>query len=316
MAGMAQVMNQSLTPTRLDSKMPFTPSNYPDKRSVVAAYKRMVQMVLESQVERNTLQNALRTFLANNIVEDLMDALKDLLNPPERRILYVNIRPLIPSRLRQEYNSHIPHIPSFEKKVIHLKQQGTRSLGFSIRGGSMFVKLSEVAMQGVWLFSVCVQCGPFIKAAQYGLKAGDELIRVNGLTLLESTHEEVANLIRLKKTITLTVRAVGMIPDMRPGSNAVGWKVVAEEKPKSRSESLLKSTKRVQVTVDQEAGMGAKIYCDGKNGVSIVSVTPNSALQHAGLQAGDVIVEVNGNGLLNVSQSEAVRLLKSPMFWF
>lgn len=86
---MAQVMNQSLTPTRLDSKMPFTPSNYPDKRSVVAAYKRMVklgvccipavacdimcchcgpfakvQMVLESQVERNTLQNALRTFLA------------------------------------------------------------------------------------------------------------------------------------------------------------------------------------------------------------------------------------------------------------
>ncbi|KAL5502748.1 hypothetical protein EMCRGX_G009569 [Ephydatia muelleri] len=152
---------------------------------------------------------------------------------------------------------------------------------------------------------------PSSKAAQYGLKAGDELIRVNGLTLLESTHEEVANLIRLKKTITLTVRAVGMIPDMRPGSNAVGWKVVAEEKPKSRSESLLKSTKRVQVTVDQEAGMGAKIYCDGKNGVSIVSVTPNSALQHAGLQAGDVIVEVNGNGLLNVSQSEAVRLLKS-----
>ena len=44
MAGMAQVMNQSLTPTRLDSKMPFTPSNYPDKRSVVAAYKRMVKL--------------------------------------------------------------------------------------------------------------------------------------------------------------------------------------------------------------------------------------------------------------------------------
>ena len=86
---MAQFMNQSLTPTRLDPKVPFTPSNYPDKKSVVAAYKRMVkvphmqlsyldiqsvffvcvcraqvQMVLETQEERNSLQNALRSFLA------------------------------------------------------------------------------------------------------------------------------------------------------------------------------------------------------------------------------------------------------------
>ena len=39
---MAIVMNQSLTPTKLDSTNPATPSNYPDKRSYVAAYKRMV----------------------------------------------------------------------------------------------------------------------------------------------------------------------------------------------------------------------------------------------------------------------------------
>lgn len=40
---MAIAMNQSLSPTKLDSTQPPSPSNYPDKRSYVAAYKRMVK---------------------------------------------------------------------------------------------------------------------------------------------------------------------------------------------------------------------------------------------------------------------------------
>lgn len=39
---MAIALNQSLTPTKLSSETPLSPSNYPDKRSMVAAYKRMV----------------------------------------------------------------------------------------------------------------------------------------------------------------------------------------------------------------------------------------------------------------------------------
>ncbi len=39
---MALALNQSLTPTKLSSDAPLSPSNYPDKRSMVAAYKRMV----------------------------------------------------------------------------------------------------------------------------------------------------------------------------------------------------------------------------------------------------------------------------------
>lgn len=66
---------------------------------------------------------------------------------------------------------------------------------------------------------------------------GDELVRVNGLTLSQATHEEVVNLIKLKKTLLLTCKSksksssllnnreihnnncvstgVGMIPDQR-----------------------------------------------------------------------------------------------------
>ena len=40
------------------------------------------------------------------------------------------------------------------------------------------------------------------------MQVGDEIVRINGLILSESTHEEVVNLIRLKKTLTLTLRAV------------------------------------------------------------------------------------------------------------
>ena len=49
---------------------------------------------------------------------------------------------------------------------------------------------------------------PSSRAAQSGLKVGDELLRINGLILSESTHEEVVNILRLKKTLTLTLKGV------------------------------------------------------------------------------------------------------------
>jgi len=41
---------------------------------------------------------------------------------------------------------------------------------------------------------------------------GDELVRVNGLTLVEATHEEVVNLIKLRKTLTLTLKGEELLP--------------------------------------------------------------------------------------------------------
>ena len=41
-------------------------------------------------------------------------------------------------------------------------------------------------------------------------QAGDELVRINGLTLANATHEEVVSLIKLKRTLTLTLK--GLLP--------------------------------------------------------------------------------------------------------
>ena len=38
-------------------------------------------------------------------------------------------------------------------------------------------------------------------------KPGDEIVRVNGLTLCQATNEEVVNLIKLKKTLLLTCKS-------------------------------------------------------------------------------------------------------------
>ena len=45
-AGIPMIMNESLSPTRANPRNPISPSNYPDKKSVVAAYKRMVSTTL------------------------------------------------------------------------------------------------------------------------------------------------------------------------------------------------------------------------------------------------------------------------------
>ena len=42
---MSVAMNQSLSPTKLETVQQMSPSHYPDKRSYVAAYKRMVSFV-------------------------------------------------------------------------------------------------------------------------------------------------------------------------------------------------------------------------------------------------------------------------------
>ena len=58
-----------------------------------------------------------------------------------------------------------PYFTSFEKKVVHLKQQGNRSLGFTIRGGEHIVQfefdLMHECHEWVWT-NVCVHNWLFV----------------------------------------------------------------------------------------------------------------------------------------------------------
>ncbi|CAI8031578.1 Harmonin [Geodia barretti] len=307
---MSVAMNQSLSPTKLETVQQMSPSHYPDKRSYVAAYKRMVQMVLETPDDRAKLQKYLKEFHDTYIVEDLIENLKNLLNAPKRRQLYYAIRPLVPSRLRQEYNSLLPHVPTNERKVVNIKQTGGAGFGFTIRGGREFGC-------GIFVSSVL----PSSKAAQNGLKPGDEIVRVNGLTLCQATNEEVVNLIKLKKTLLLTCKSVGMIPDQSPTTGEITWMTVVRDNKKHHTSSsrlatqgpIVKCARRVQVNMDGSTVLGASIKtsADSHSGVHIVDITPNSVAHNAGLKVGDEILEVNGQSLQSISHQDAIKMLKS-----
>ena len=69
------------------------------------------------------------------------------------------LRPLIPARMRAEYNSLLPSIPNYEQKVYHIKRKGSEPLGITVRGGFEF---------GCGVFVSSVQ--PSSRGLQAGLK--------------------------------------------------------------------------------------------------------------------------------------------------
>ncbi|CAJ0936146.1 unnamed protein product [Ranitomeya imitator] len=55
------------------------------------------------------------------------------------------------------------------------------------------------------------------------LQIGDEVVRINGYSIGSCIHEEVINLIRTKKVVSIKVRHVGMIPVKSSAEDPLKW---------------------------------------------------------------------------------------------
>ena len=55
-------------------------------------------------------------------------------------------------------------------------------------------------------------CIVFLHIFVVRTQAGDQIVRVNGLVLSETTHEEFLNLMKLRKTYTLTLKGTPILP--------------------------------------------------------------------------------------------------------
>ncbi|XP_010117340.1 PREDICTED: harmonin, partial [Chlamydotis macqueenii] len=268
-----------------------------------------VNLLIDNEAEKDYLYDVLRMYHQSMNLPVLMGDLKLVINEPSRLPLFDAIRPLIPLKHQVEYDQLTPK-RSRKLKEVRLDRLHPEGLGISVRGGVEF------------------SCGLFIsqlvkggQADNVGLQVGDEIVRINGYSIASCTHEEVINLIRTKKIVSIKVRHIGMIPVKSSADEPLKWQYVDQFVSDSGgSVAGLASSggrdnkeKKVFISLIGTKGMGCSISSGPtqKPGIFISNVKPGSLSAEVGLEVGDQIVEVNGVDFSNVDHKEAVRVLKS-----
>ncbi|KAM6073852.1 harmonin isoform 1-T1 [Chlamydotis macqueenii] len=282
------------------------------ERRVAREFRHKVNLLIDNEAEKDYLYDVLRMYHQSMNLPVLMGDLKLVINEPSRLPLFDAIRPLIPLKHQVEYDQLTPK-RSRKLKEVRLDRLHPEGLGISVRGGVEF------------------SCGLFIsqlvkggQADNVGLQVGDEIVRINGYSIASCTHEEVINLIRTKKIVSIKVRHIGMIPVKSSADEPLKWQYVDQfvsdsGEGKGSVAGLASSggrdnkEKKVFISLIGTKGMGCSISSGPtqKPGIFISNVKPGSLSAEVGLEVGDQIVEVNGVDFSNVDHKEAVRVLKS-----
>ncbi|XP_077902518.1 harmonin isoform X2 [Ictidomys tridecemlineatus] len=278
-------------------------------RKVAREFRHKVDFLIENDAEKDYLYDVLRMYHQTMDVTVLVGDLKLVINEPNRLPLFDAIRPLIPLKHQVEYDQLTPR-RSRKLKEVRLDRLHPEGLGLSVRGGLEF---------GCGLFiSHLIKGG---QADSVGLQVGDEIVRINGYSISSCTHEEVINLIRTKKTVSIKVRHIGLIPVKSSPEEPLKWQYVDQfvsESGGSRGSLGSPGTrahkeKKVFISLVGSRGLGCSISSGPvqKPGIFISHVKPGSLSAEVGLETGDQIVEVNGIDFCNLDHKEAVNVLKS-----
>ncbi|XP_007885683.1 harmonin isoform X1 [Callorhinchus milii] len=282
------------------------------EKKVAREFRHKVDLLIDNEAEKDYLYDVLRMYHQSMDLPVLVGDLKLVINEPVRLTLFEAIRPLIPLKHQVEYDQLTPK-RSRKLKEVRLDRTSPEGLGLSVRGGLEFncgLYISQIMKGG--------------QADNVDLQVGDEIVRINGYSILSCTHEEVINLIRTKKTVSLKVRHVGMIPVKSSPEESLKWQFVdqfvSDSGDGKSSVAGLTSLggreikeKKVFVSLIGTKGMGCSISSGPiqKPGIFISNVKPGSLSAEVGLEIGDQIVEVNGMDFGNMDHKEAVRVLKS-----
>ncbi|XP_063800172.1 harmonin isoform X8 [Pseudophryne corroboree] len=273
---------------------------------------RQVEKCIDNEAEKDYLYDVLRMYYQSMNLPVFVGDLKLVISDPSRLPLFDAIRPLIPLKHQVEYDQLTPK-RSRKLREVKLDRSHPDGLGLSVRGGLEFncgLYISHIMKEG--------------QADSAGLQIGDEVVRINGYSISSCTHEEVINLIRTKKIVSIKVRHVGMIPAKSSAEEPLKWQYadqyVAETEDGKSSVAGLASTggrdlkeKKVFISLVGTTGMGCSISSGPaqKPGIFVSNVKPRSLSAEVGLEVGDQIVEVNGVDFSSIDHKEAVRVLKS-----
>ncbi|KAM4663019.1 whirlin [Discoglossus pictus] len=114
--------------------------------------------------------------------------------------------------LEQEKRSHLQLLEEGDEKKVNLLLGEGRSLGLLIRGGLEY-------SLGIYITGV----DPGSEAESAGLKVGDQILEVNGLSFLSIPHDEAVRILRSSRHLMMTVKDVGRIPHARTIVDETQW---------------------------------------------------------------------------------------------
>ncbi|KAJ7390926.1 Harmonin [Desmophyllum pertusum] len=280
-------------------------------------FKNKVRVLIENDEERIAFYEALQGYQGSNSLQKLINDLKSVINTPKRYPLFREVRYLVKPTDTAAYLNLIPKSPSDGLRLIKLQHFGNGAIGFSVRGGKE---------HGVGIFVSLVSRGS--QADIVGLKAGDEILSINGLYMAESTHGEIVNILRSHKNLLLKVRTTGKVPCKI--HDIISWETAEGKENVYYHPDLLDylikegdfideprfvadpDDKQVALVVGPK-GIGCSVRngIPGKEGLFIISVTSGSLADRTGARIGDQIVAVNGKNIMKLRYSEAIYLLKS-----
>uniref|UniRef100_A0A673ADE8 PDZ domain containing 7 n=1 Tax=Sphaeramia orbicularis TaxID=375764 RepID=A0A673ADE8_9TELE len=184
-------------------------------------------------------------------------------------------------------------------------------LGFSVRGGSE---------HGLSIFVSKVEDNS--TAEEAGLRVGDKLVEVNGISLESITMSSAVKVLTGNNRLRMVVRRVGKVPGIRYSKEKTTWvdlihrRMVVEESGQTPSDtssgSALQRIVHLYTTSDD--------YCLGFNirggkefglGIYVSKLDPGGLAEQNGIKMGDQILAANGVSFEDISHSSAVEVLKS-----
>ncbi|XP_076008437.1 PDZ domain-containing protein 7-like [Genypterus blacodes] len=184
-------------------------------------------------------------------------------------------------------------------------------LGFSVRGGSE---------HGLSIFVSKVEDDS--TAEEAGLRVGDKLVEVNGISLESITMSSAVKVLTGNNRLRMVVRRVGKVPGIRYSKEKTTWvdlihrRMVVEESGRTPSDassgSALQRIVHLYTTSDD--------YCLGFNirggkefglGIYVSKLDPGGLAEQNGIKMGDQILAANGVSFEDISHSNAVEVLKS-----
>ncbi|XP_039250907.2 uncharacterized protein LOC120328468 [Styela clava] len=287
-------------------------------------YRKQVDKLFYRDQDKEGLYEHLRLYNDRiSHVEELVSNMRSIISHPDQLTLFEDSKCLIRQEDQTTYGNVIPKYAPKRTRNVLLSASPKERIGFSVRGG---------VEHRIGFFVVGVE--PASAAERCGVQVGDELLRVNGYSLISCTHREAVCLISRHKTmLSLKIRHIAMYPvpsgldtnqcvhrwvftdknntggDVsQEGGKKVGQNGVLtsqNDDPASLYAVVNKQAKedRRTVTVDWEgySAIGFNIV-DMKAGVFVSFVKPNTPAEIAGVEVGDEILEVNG---VNFRQAEA-----------